>query len=968
MLRWCCVSPPSGEVRSSGPPHGACSRGTVCKSPLANRRAGDPCHDDPRRHAKTMMNAAECQAGAPAFTRQGMDPKPTRNLGPAIRASLNAKLERLLSRPIIAQVVGTGGGGDDVDTRRLPEVLRALQERARQFRPASLDAWHEDSEDGTCSVRVCIDYDDKWRGCEKEIQQAVANCVEGAITCLTEHQKVLLERSPREFLALSPSPETAELHSFETDGTRVVGLKLTAAPESRAHIRYVAIVPNLVQIERQLDALREVEAAPDDGHLGPLRALIGACDAAGLRAERPIDVPLDGGQGERLDEYQRECMRKALATPHFSVIEGPPGSGKTTVITAIIRRALARGDRVLVVSPTHVAVDNVVEKLIVPPGAAPDLLAAHTLPVRYAARPKKLSAKAVEYWVGAKRQRRGAAIAQRVRSRLCEVIPFAKALFEKEDPDASGHAPLSAAISHVESVVCGTPIGVLSYDVVKAASPGTFGVLIVDEVSKMTLPEFLAIAVKARRWVVVGDPAQLPPYNNAEENGATLEDVVPAEVELACSAAALQAARDNGRILVVASEPAHAATTIRAHLRSVLPRGAPSVGPLDAPRAPRIVVAATSDSDAATDLLTTTTPSQGVRVMVERGITAPRPDIASGARLVEPKERAFAVIFDQAFNAYHAEPWARRSGQRLNGSKYGEQLRRCAPSLAALDAVLPQNVSLDDAVRTLTQAITERFAINTVSVYDWLTGIPLVDFETPPLRDLCALSSPDLRDAIRPFVGTLKKQYRMHGSLSRVPRQLFYFNEALLDGRTDEHAGCCVTLCQVTPNSDENESNCAEVEAICELLEELDRDKPTRARRPEIMVITPYSAQESHLGQAIDEHRQRGLLVDLDIEVCTLDRCQGREAEYVLISLVKSRATSFLDMPKRWNVALTRAKEGLFIVGNIEAYVRAAASARRECARTRSSRPSMSALARIIEAYSEQIRAGALRHAAGVER
>ena len=49
------------------------------------------------------------------------------------------------------------------------------------------------------------------------------------------------------------------------------------------------------------------------------------------------------------------------------------------------------------------------------------------------------------------------------------------------------------------------------------------------------------------------------------------------------------------------------------------------------------------------------------------------------------------------------------------------------------------------------------------------------------------------------------------------------------------------------------------------------------------------------------------------IEVCTLDRRQGREAAFVFISLVRNRATNFLDAPKWWNVAVTRPIERLFL-------------------------------------------------------
>ena len=90
-------------------------------------------------------------------------------------------------------------------------------------------------------------------------------------------------------------------------------------------------------------------------------------------------------------------------------------------------------------------------------------------------------------------------------------------------------------------------------------------------------------------------------------------------------------------------------------------------------------------------------------------------------------------------------------------------------------------------------------------------------------------------------------------------------------------------------------------------------------------------------------------------EVCTLDRCQGREAEYVFISLVRNRASVFLDSPKRWNVALTRAMQGLFIFGDIDNYLAEAKSRRHEASKRGYPRPLMSLLARILESYDRQI-------------
>lgn len=76
------------------------------------------------------------------------------------------------------------------------------------------------------------------------------------------------------------------------------------------------------------------------------------------KAEEPIFT------SRNLNENQKDAIRLALNAPDFCLIQGPPGSGKTTIITEMIRNFVSRGQKVLVCSKGNLAVDNVLEKWI----------------------------------------------------------------------------------------------------------------------------------------------------------------------------------------------------------------------------------------------------------------------------------------------------------------------------------------------------------------------------------------------------------------------------------------------------------------------------------------------------------------------------------------------------------------------------------------------------------------------------
>jgi hypothetical protein len=59
-----------------------------------------------------------------------------------------------------------------------------------------------------------------------------------------------------------------------------------------------------------------------------------------------------------LNDSQRNAVQTALQSKDIFCIHGPPGTGKTTTLVEIIRQCVSRGERVLAVAPSNIAVDN----------------------------------------------------------------------------------------------------------------------------------------------------------------------------------------------------------------------------------------------------------------------------------------------------------------------------------------------------------------------------------------------------------------------------------------------------------------------------------------------------------------------------------------------------------------------------------------------------------------------------------
>lgn len=123
----------------------------------------------------------------------------------------------------------------------------------------------------------------------------------------------------------------------------------------------------------------------------------------------------------------------------------------------------------------------------------------------------------------------------------------------------------------------------------------------------------------------------------------------------------------------------------------------------------------------------------------------------------------------------------------------------------------------------------------------------------------------------------------------------------------------CVTEEDYGRSSKGNEGQALLIQRIISLLRTArdSTDKPTASlvSSPSIAVLTPYSRQVSQLRERLAS----------EVTVSTIDGFQGRESDIVILSTVRCNAEcdiGFVDDPRRLNVAWTRARLALLIVGD----------------------------------------------------
>jgi|CXWL01.1.fsa_nt_gi superfamily I DNA and/or RNA helicase len=174
----------------------------------------------------------------------------------------------------------------------------------------------------------------------------------------------------------------------------------------------------------------------------------------------------------------------------------------------------------------------------------------------------------------------------------------------------------------------------------------------------------------------------------------------------------------------------------------------------------------------------------------------------------------------------------------------------------------------------------------------------------------------------------LRVQYRMHEDIMRFPSEEFYEGKLIADESVAKHVAA--EMPGVSPSDLtsrpvtyvdtagagfdevwnemlESRENKGEAELAVKLMRQL---LEAGMKSKDVAILTPYVAQAKLLKTMVTE---KGL------EIGSVDGFQGREKEAIILSLVRSNEAGtigFLSDMRRLNVAITRARRCLIVIGD----------------------------------------------------
>ncbi len=213
-----------------------------------------------------------------------------------------------------------------------------------------------------------------------------------------------------------------------------------------------------------------------------------------------------------LNESQRQAFLMSVDNSPVSLIKGPPGTGKTHVINAIVQYITKELDeKVIISSQTHIAIDNVLDKLM----SNYDVI----IPNRITNRRNKYSSEEIDKtlyktWGSKFQEHNKLASNTKLSSKVgksMEGFNGEKKFIYSEMTSKSDFAVIGA------TTTTSTIAGKKGLEVLKG-----YNWLIIDEVSKCPITEVLRYLPYVEKIIMVGDDYQLAPlleFNKEDVQG-----------------------------------------------------------------------------------------------------------------------------------------------------------------------------------------------------------------------------------------------------------------------------------------------------------------------------------------------------------------------------------------------------------------------------------------------------------------
>lgn len=674
-----------------------------------------------------------------------------------------------------------------------------------------------------------------------------------------------------------------------------------------------------------------------------------------FKIEHPHRYGVLLNQGTPGTDEQREFVQIALGTSDFAVLEGPPGSGKTSTLLEIILNLCITGKRVLMVASTHVAVDNVLERLSEGSDVATNLMDQFgVIPLRIG--DEENVSERVKRFTISKR-------IEEERNRLRLFLGDQKTPTDAQTTlltaldTSNGDSVIENLVMDSSNFVCGTTIGILKSKLIKnhnyTSSRPPFDYMIIDEASKTTFTEFLVPAIFAEKWIISGDPKQLSPYVDEEfirtvvsnapsfsrigDNRLKLVKEVSLDVFNSVNVENFRKVR--GALIV--DDDGTPSEMYKSQVERLSSR-------MDGNKAAIPTIFDLNDLNSSQDnlLLLASRLVIGKKSQIQDFAKYLPPGLKIRGEVTEMLKRREAAITEIADIDGDSQTWEGQISWRLNrayemrgdekSKEYIKEIELLTPYLLD-DQENENSFRLSRGVESDLRKIRRTFYPSIIEMLQKGVSEKRRDDESEAIPIYEGLPSADFD---RRHI-LLTYQHRMHPEISNYARNLFYEEKALLSGPemtrirswgyTQEYRRHMVWIDRKTKvysnlNSHSN-TNEFEVSIVKDELKKFlnwaKHNRNSGDRNWNIALLTFYRGQERALSKMMREmtgtsnHRYFHMWAErVDIEVCTVDRFQGQEADMVFLSMVRRRGVGFLDNRNRMNVAITRARYQMVIVGD----------------------------------------------------